>query len=306
MIRSVKYSILILLISVAVIALTGCDNTGVSAAASGGSRTTRTSILFPEASGTTVYRGDNILLDASHVNDGYIMVKYTGSADEIKIQIKKNGETYTYTCKSHDYETFPLTEGSGNYKVDVLENISGALFTLSLSRNIKANLKDEFSPFLYPNHYVWFTADSKAVSKAYGISSQSADDLDYVEQVYKYVINHVKYDNVKAENVSTDYVPDIDETLDTGKGICFDYASLMSAMLRSQGVPTKLVVGYSGSAYHAWISVWLEETGWVDNIIEFDGEDWSLIDPTLASSNSSKTVQKYIGDGSNYVVKYNY
>ena len=46
--------------------------------------------------------------------------------------------------------------------------------------------------------------------------------------------------------------------------------------------------------------------GWVDNIIEFDGKDWSLMDPTLAASNSASSVKKYIGDGSNYTVKYSY
>ncbi|MBQ1472846.1 MAG: transglutaminase domain-containing protein, partial [Lachnospiraceae bacterium] len=92
------------------------------------------------------------------------------------------------------------------------------------------------------------------------------------------------------------------------KGICFDYASLMSALLRSQQVPTKLVVGYSGTAYHAWISVYISEIGWVDNIIEFDGSNWSLMDPTLAANkaNSSSAVKEYVGDGSNYTVKYNY
>ena len=46
--------------------------------------------------------------------------------------------------------------------------------------------------------------------------------------------------------------------------------------------------------------------GWVDNIIEFDGTNWSLMDPTLGASNNKKSVEKYIGDGSNYVVKYSY
>ena len=74
-------------------------------------------------------------------------------------------------------------------------------------------------------------------------------------------------------------------TLSTGKGICFDYAALMTAMLRSQGIPTKLEIGYSGEVYHAWISTYIDEIGWVDNVIQFDGKSWSLIDPTLAASN---------------------
>ena len=80
----------------------------------------------------------------------------------------------------------------------------------------------------------------------------------------------------------------------------------MAGMLRSQGIPCKLVVGYAGTAYHAWISVYLKEAGWVDKIIEFDGKSWSLMDPTLAANNSRSSVQKYVGDGSKYTVKYVY
>jgi hypothetical protein len=77
-------------------------------------------------------------------------------------------------------------------------------------------------------------------------------------------------------------------------------------MLRSQGLPTKLEVGYSGEAYHAWISVWTKETGWIDNVIRFDGNKWTLIDPTLAANNSKQSVRKYIGDGSHYTLKFVY
>ena len=78
-------------------------------------------------------------------------------------------------------------------------------------------------------------------------------------------------------------------------------------MLRSQRIPTRLEVGYAGEAYHAWISVYLEETGWVDNIIEFHGSSWSLMDPTFAAgTGNSSSLKQFIGDGTNYVVKYYY
>ena len=73
-----------------------------------------------------------------------------------------------------------------------------------------------------------------------------------------------------------DILPNVDETLKTGKGICFDYAALMTSMLRSQRIPTKLEVGYAGETYHAWISTYVDDKGWVDDIIEFDGKDWQL------------------------------
>lgn len=57
----------------------------------------------------------------------------------------------------------------------------------------------------------------------------------------------------------------------------------------------------------AWISVYSEKDGWLDNVIYFDGKDWNLMDPTFASSsNSSDSVMKFIGDGKNYKQKYAY
>ena len=128
------------------------------------------------------------------------------------------------------------------------------------------------------------------------------------------MVKNVKYDDEKAQNVRSGYLPSVDETLKTKKGICFDYAALMTAMLRSmatmlrtQNIPTKLVVGYAGNIYHAWISTWLNEKGWVDNIIQFDGKSWELMDPTLAANSDNKEdVKEYIGNGEHYVLQYSY
>ena len=109
-----------------------------------------------------------------------------------------------------------------------------------------------------------------------------------------------------AQDPPVGYIPSPDAALASGKGICYDYASLMTALLRSQRIPTKLVVGYSGQQYHAWISVYLEETGWMDKTIYFDGSSWVLVDPTLGATNKSSDVKRYVGDGSNYLVKYQY
>ena len=76
-------------------------------------------------------------------------------------------------------------------------------------------------------------------------------------------------------------------------------------MLRSQNIPTRLEIGYSGKIYHAWISVYIEEIGWIDNLIEFTGDAWTRMDPTFASSNeNSEKILKDIGDGSNYNLQY--
>lgn len=270
-------------------------------------RITNTSCLTPEASSVTVYENDLVSVDASNTSDGYFMVKYSGTSSDAKLQITLPDETvYTYSLSPGSFETIPLTDANGDYHVDVLEHVSDGMYAMVFSQDFQVTLTDDFIPYLYPNQYVWYTPDSEVVSFGMNLSNQSVNDLDYLELVYLYVIQNIVYDTELAQNIPLNYIPEIDRVLSEKKGICFDYASLMTALLRSQNIPTKLVVGYSGTAYHAWISVYLHETGWVDNIIQFDGEHWSLMDPTLAASNDNNSVEKYIGDGSNYLAKYFY
>ncbi len=317
--RKLFFWYMLFFISGAAFFLTGCgkDSTesGQSRSSSGSNQksepeTVRESVeqsLLPQASGTVVYGIDTISIDASNTGEGYVMVKYAGASEQVRLQITiPEGTVYTYALAIGQYETFPLTGGNGSYHMDVLEHAYDDMYALAFSQDIEVTLNDEFKPFLYPNQYAWYTQESQAVQYGIQLSEKSSDDLSYVENVYHYIIENVTYDKEKAENVQPNYLPNIDETMSTGKGICFDYASLMTAMLRSQGIPTRLEIGYSGEAYHAWISVYLTEVGWVDNIIEFDGTDWTLMDPTLGASNNKKSVEKYIGDGSNYVVKYSY
>lgn len=271
-------------------------------------RTTVTEIRQTTADGTavTVSSDGLITLDYSHPDEGYIMIRSTGS-QRCQIQITgPDQDLYPYPLKLGAYEAFPFTEGDGSYQVVVLEETGNESYAIVLNQTIDVRLADSFAPFLNPNQYVSFTPDSKAVQLAMKLSDKSTSDLSFVQNVYDYVIEHIDYDDAKAENTPTDYIPDIDETLSSGKGICFDYASLMAAMLRCQNIPTKLEVGYSGDVYHAWISVYLKETGWVDNIISFDGTSWTIMDPTLGASNDAEDVKKYVGDGSNYQVRYIY
>lgn len=263
--------------------------------------------LLPSADGTVVYGIETISIDASNAAEGYVMVQYTGDADKVKMQITiPEGTEYTYNLGGGAYEAFPLPGGNGVYHIEVLEHAYDDMYALAFAQDIDVALSDEFKPFLYPNQYAWYTQESEAAALAVSLSDESADDLDLVENVYRYVTGNVSYDKELAANIPAGYIPDVDRTLESGKGICFDYAALMTAMLRSQGIPTKLEVGYSGEAYHAWIDVYLTETGWVDKIIEFDGVDWTLMDPTLAAGNNRSSVEEYIGDGSNYITKYSY
>ena len=299
-----------LLIAIFCLLLGGCS--GSSSASrkehSGPPRDSTPRVLTPSADGVTVYQNDFASIDTSNTSQGYVMVKYNGTNEKVKLQITcPDPSCYTYLISDRGaYDTFPLTAGNGSYALQVLENVAGDTYTVSLAQSINVSIEDEFLPFLYPNQYVNFHTDSKAVSKGSDLAKDTYSDLDVVQNIYNYVIKNISYDTEKAQNVSYGYVPDIDDTLSSKKGICFDYAALMTSMLRSQNIPTKLEVGYSGDAYHAWISTYIDDKGWVDDIIQFNGDSWQIMDPTLAATNDSAAVKKYVGDGSHYVVKYTY
>ena len=261
-----------------------------------------------QASGTREKRVSRAVIDYSNTRDGYVMVQFTGqTAKRIKAQVKGPTATYTYNVTPGRWEVFPLSDGNGSYQVGVYENVNGTKYAAVASVGFDVTLKDEFAPFLLANQYVNYTPSSKIVAKAGELVDKEADLLKKVEAVYNFVVTGLTYDTQKAATVKIGYLPDLDAVLEQKKGICFDYAALMTGMLRSQGIPCKLVVGYAGTTYHAWISVWSDETGWVDGAIFFDGVSWQRMDPTFASSaKKSEAIMKYIGDGANYTAKYLY
>jgi transglutaminase-like putative cysteine protease len=264
--------------------------------------------LRPEASNTLTHSNDVAIIDYSNMDEGYVMIKYTGSTDSrLKSQVQGPITTYTYNITQNEWAVFPLSDGNGDYQFKVFENISGTKYALVLSTGATVTLNNEFAPFLYPNQYVNYENADLTIATAASLTQEHTQLLSKVEAVYNYVVRNVSYDTEKAATVQSGYLPDLDEVLSTKKGICFDYAALMTGMLRSQGIPCKLIFGYAGTTYHAWISVWSEETGWVDGAVFFNGTSWQRMDPTFAATgNNSGSASQFVGDGINYTEKYIY
>ena len=269
-----------------------------------GSRDNTSVVLVPEAAGTAVHSCDSATVDVSNISEGYIMADYHGTSSKVKLQITgPDGVTYTYNLHG-GYETFPVTAGNGTYTIGVFENISETKYSTALSFTVDAGITNEFGPYLYPNQYVNFDTSSLPVSKAVELAYTANTDLEVVENVYNYIIDHFTYDYDKAKSVVSGYLPVVDDVYRANTGICFDYAAVMATMLRSQNIPTRLEVGYMGEEYHAWISIYIEDIGWINGIIEFDGSTWNLMDPTFAST--SKSPSDFITEDSKYLTKYVY
>lgn len=263
--------------------------------------------LVPSADGINLYSNPYVSIDASHMNEGYIMADYLGESPKVKLQIiGPDYMTYTYDLNAETYEVFPLSAGSGDYMLGVYENIDGSQYATVFSETITVEIADPLNAFLYPNQYVKFDASCQVVSTAKDLVAGAHDDLEAINFIYNYVIDNITYDYEKAATVESGYIPDVDNILTSKTGICLDYAAVMASMLRSQRIPTRLEVGYAGEAYHAWISTYVENQGWINGMIQFDGQSWSIMDPTFAASAGEEQVESFIGDGENYVTKYIY
>ncbi len=63
----------------------------------------------------------------------------------------------------------------------------------------------------------------------------------------------------------------IERILETGEGVCQDYAHVMASILRRWGIPCRYASGYLGpddgeaatGQSHAWVECWLPQAGWI-------------------------------------------
>lgn len=260
--------------------------------------------LFSQTPEKKTLENDAAVMDISNTSQGYIGIKYLGENKKVKLQLTKDGETYTYNLLNRNqFEIFPFSAGDGTYTVGIFENIGANQYAQACSETVQVSLEDENLPFLYPNIYVNYKQGDEILDLSDQVTAGGQDELEKVEKVFDYVTSTIDYDYDLAENIPLEYIPDISLVIQKNTGICFDYASVMSSMLRIQGIPTKLVVGYAGDVYHAWISVYVENKGWVDGVIRFDGKNWTMMDPTTAASSG---LAEDITDNSLYNALYFY
>ena len=236
----------------------------------------------------------NILADFSGLSRGYVAVR-AKSDKRMKFQICCGEDKYNYDLSDGEATVFPLNMGDGSYTFRLMEQVSGTKYACSWSQSADVSMEDEFQPYLRTSQIVPYSESSDCVKLARELASACDTDAEMASAVYDYLVKNVKYDNKKAKTVQSGYLPVPDETLKTGKGICFDYAALAAAMLRSVGIPCRLITGYvDEETYHAWNSFYLSEQGWVTVEIKAQPKSWQRVDITFAAGGTS--AEKLLND----------
>lgn len=254
-------------------------------------------------------------IDASCADsEGRVWVRYTGTAQPpVKVQVLRTGEgetAYNYDLPADGTPiALPLTQGEGAYTVTVLEHIEEKRYRPVLTHSLTLALSDPKAPYLHPNRLVDYagTAVPATAEELVGELDSRAARIDCL---LTYVADKLVYDEEKAAAAAggelAGYIPDLSSLLAGGKGICYDYAALLCALLRSQGIPCKLQVGWAGELYHAWVEVWSDEAGELSGGVMLN-EGWTILDPTfLSTQGPTEKLAAYLAGEGNYRVRYTY
>jgi hypothetical protein len=136
-----------------------------------------------------------------------------------------------------------------------------------------ANVSKKLKVYLQSSEQV--QTDDPAITELAGkLTSGAKTQFDAVQKIVSYVVDHVRYVNPPAQY-------DALYSLRTGKGNCQNYSHLTAALLRSVGVPVRIVNGVTmnqpfdvtwvkgtltfkmGQGRHSWVEVWFPDLGWV-------------------------------------------
>lgn len=232
-------------------------------------------ICFIFAAQVNVIAQDHPLYDVDFELSSQGIVRVVSYRDpnlKLKVMIQKGDLKYTYNLKSTGtYFNFPLQMGDGNYTVKIYEHVTGTKYKVIYTESKTVDILDENAVYLLSSQQVNWDKNDRAVILASKLTEKKFSQKDKILSIYEYVIRHVDYDYEKIKTLSYDYIPQADAVLEDGKGICYDYAVLLAVMLRSQGIPTKLIKGYSTftSEYHAWNEIYLAQEN-----------RWIIVDPT--------------------------
>lgn len=235
--------------------------------------------------------GKETTFDYSQLDHGIISVNYKAEdKTNLKLMISKGSNSYIYTL--NNFGTFPLQMNNGEYIVSILENVKDNKYRVLEQELVELTLNDDTEVFLQSTQIVNWNYKMKAIKKAKELAKNKKTEAEKVEAIYQYIIENIEYDKNKAKKVTSDYLPSIDGVFTKQSGICYDYASLFAAMLRSVDIPTKLVMGYKSdlNEYHAWNQVYYRDTN-----------KWITIDTTY-DAGADKDVNM-IKKAKNYTIK---
>ncbi len=203
--------------------------------------------------------------------EGKIHLKGDSKQKQIKVLLIKDEEKkwYELPLKEGKFdEEIWLTMGKGKYTAAIMIHEEGRKY--SYGPKITVENVGEVNPFLVPVKHVE-SNDEKIIQLAEKLIEDKTTDREKAKAIYDWVTGNITYDYEKfGKHQEGDYDNTYGalHTLETKKGVCYDYAALTASLGRAVGLQTKVVKGQVSSelykGYHAWNEIYLEdENQWI-------------------------------------------
>ena len=139
---------------------------------------------------------------------------------------------------------------------------------LEWSRYNGFNLNDDHFDMLEPSKYARPSPELDAFMRIADLQKPVGDPLSALLTLQRGI-----YDSFEYQSGITEVNSPIEVALEQRRGVCQDFAHIMTAIARQWGVPTRYVSGYlyhkgchdrsAADATHAWVECWLPSIGWI-------------------------------------------
>ncbi|MBI5159411.1 transglutaminase domain-containing protein [Candidatus Micrarchaeota archaeon] len=233
---------------------------------------------------------------ASFVPANYSKQEIIQSSATRKFSLNKDNEMAEFSFRTDKSETIVY---SANVKIDFTETFSQPLaFPVETTPETEAYLKE--SPL------VQITPEIK--TEATRLVGSTSDGLEASAKLTEWVYNNIQYDLAYGNaNYSSEWV------YENRKGTCDEFAHLLIAMARSQGIPARYVSGYvlgvsPSPEYgevgtikwvpHGWAELYFPEQGWIqadptyNELLQLDASHLKMADALDQSTMREKVEGK--------------
>ncbi|MBQ8159934.1 MAG: transglutaminase domain-containing protein [Clostridia bacterium] len=209
--------------------------------------------LWPEQ-GSNVLTDKDLVVDASHSDQGYVMVAFGSTTKKkLKVRVSLGKQQLDYNIGGDgEYVVLPLQLGEGKYDIALYENVSGKKYAAGGKVTVSVSLSSANIPFLYPNQYVDYNLSTPCVMKSDELIHSDMTEQQKYDEIAAFMAQNFSYDFAKAKKVGAGELPSVTDAFENKEGICQDLAAIMVTMLRVQGIPAKMMIGYADKYYHSW------------------------------------------------------
>jgi hypothetical protein len=158
--------------------------------------------------------------------------------------------------------------------ITVTTDVSGEVkyleYDLSASTKRSDIPADLVQKYTKPTHY--WPQSASIIAQAKKLRDDNAPVINTVKATYQFVIDKLSYN---SDKVKFNIRQGADKALaNPTNAVCLEYADLMIALLRAEGIPARMPVGYAYSgnlkesttvsdSLHAWVEAYVPGIGWM-------------------------------------------